>query len=50
MEKMKVGFTTSLSLVLMFEFLGTQGVNLELILFLKVVLVLSTYRPSQCEL
>ena len=49
MEEINIGFTISFSFLLMFEFLGTQKVNLELILFLKVMLVLSTYKPSQWE-
>ena len=42
MREMNVGFTVSFHLLLMFEFLGTCEVNLELTLFLKVVLVLLT--------
>jgi len=41
MEEMNVGFTTSFPLML-FEILGTCGVNLKLTLLLKVVLELST--------
>jgi len=41
MGETNVGFTTSFSLLL-FEVLGTWGVNLELTLLLKVVLKLST--------
>jgi len=40
-EEMKVGFTISLPLLLFVD-LGTCGVNLDFILFLKVVLALST--------
>ena len=41
MRETNVGFTTSFPLLL-FKVLGTWGVNLELILLLKVVLELST--------
>ena len=41
MGEMNVGFTIYFLLLLMFKFLETHGVNLELTLFLKVVLVLS---------
>ena len=40
MGEMNIDFTISFPLLLMFELLGTRGVNLELTLFLKVVLVL----------
>ena len=40
-EKMKVGFTSSL-LLLLFMNLGTCGVNLDFTLLLKVVLALFT--------
>ena len=47
-KEIKVGFTTSLSLLL-FTNLETWGVNLDFILFLNIVLLLSMYRPSQCK-
>ena len=48
-REINVGFTISFFLLLMFKFLGTQGVSLELTLFLKILLVLSVYKLFQWE-